>query len=118
MAGKYTRARAPLARMYTNRTFESKDGTTGMKIVNQIERHKFYLNELLNKSSRTEIQSNKVEERTFGTPCRYVPPHWVGFLRRFGLKTGIHFAQFGLESGMAFEGTTGVYERLYRFNSK
>ena len=34
VAGKYTRARAPLARMYTNRIFESKDGTTGMKIVN------------------------------------------------------------------------------------
>ena len=32
VAGKYTRA--PLARMYTNRIFESKDGTTGMKIVN------------------------------------------------------------------------------------
>ena len=27
---------------------------------------------------------------------RYVPPHRVGFLRRFGLKTGIHFAHFGL----------------------
>ena len=39
-------------------------------------------------------------------------PYRVGFLRRFGLKTGIHFAQFGLESGMVFEGTTGVYERL------
>ena len=37
---------------------------------------------------------------------RYVPPHRVGFLRRFGLKTGIHFAHFGLESGMVFEGTT------------
>ena len=34
LAGKYTRARAPLARMYTNRIFESKDGTTGMKLVN------------------------------------------------------------------------------------
>ena len=34
VAGKYTRACAPLARMYTNRIFESKDGTTGMKIVN------------------------------------------------------------------------------------
>ena len=34
---------------------------------------------------------------------RYVPPHQVGFLRRFGLKTGIHFAHFGLESGMVFE---------------
>ena len=49
---------------------------------------------------------------------RYVPPHRVGFLCRFGLKTGIHFAHFGLESGMVFEGTTGLYERLYRFNSK
>ena len=38
--------------------------------------------------------------------CRYVPPHRVGFLYRFGLKRGIHFALFGLESGMVFEGTT------------
>ena len=36
----------------------------------------------------------------------------------FGLKTGIHFAQFCLESGVVFEGTMGVYERIYRFNSK
>ena len=45
-----------------------------------------------------------------------MPPHGVGFLRRFGLKTGIlgiYFAYFGLESGMVFEGTTGVYERSY-----
>ena len=51
---------------------------------------------------------------------RYVPPHWVGFLHRFGLKTGIHLAHFDLESGMVYEGTTGVYERIriYRFNSK
>ena len=27
-------------------------------------------------------------------------------MRCFGLKTGIHFAHFGLESGMVFEGTT------------
>ena len=26
----------------------------------------------------------------------------------FGLKIGIHFAYFGLESGMGFEGVTGV----------
>ena len=52
------------------------------------------------------------------TLYRYVPPHQVGFLRRFGLKKGIHFAHFGLESGMVFEGATGVYERIYRFNSK
>ena len=51
-------------------------------------------------------------------PYRYVPPHRVGFLPRFGVKTGIHFAHFGLESGMVFKGTTGVYERFYRFSSK
>ena len=36
----------------------------------------------------------------------------VLFLRRFGLKTGTDFAHFGLESGMAFEGTTGVHESI------
>ena len=41
VAKKYTRARAPLAPKYTNRIFESKDGTTSMKTVNYIERHKF-----------------------------------------------------------------------------
>ena len=44
-------------------------------------------------------------------PYRYVPPYRVGFLpggflRRFGLKTGIDFAHFGLESGRVFQGTT------------
>ena len=38
-------------------------------------------------------------------PYRYVPPHRVGFLRRFGLKTGIDFAHFGLESGVVLKGT-------------
>ena len=41
VAGKYTRARAPLVRKYTNRIFESKDGTTSTKIVNYTERHNF-----------------------------------------------------------------------------
>ena len=41
-----------------------------------------------------------------------------GFLSRFGLKTGVDFAHFGLESaGMVFKGTMGVDERIYRFNS-
>ena len=56
-----------------------------------------------------------------GTPFykpRYVPPQRVGFLRRFGLKTGMDFARFILESGMVFVGIMGVYERIYRFNSK
>ena len=51
-----------------------------------------------------------------GTPLyklyKYVPPHQVEYLRHFGLKKGIHFADFGLESGMVFEGTTGVYEHI------
>ena len=46
---------------------------------------------------------------------RHAPPHWVGFLRRFGLKTGIHFAHFGLESGVVFEGTAGEYGRYLSF---
>ena len=49
---------------------------------------------------------------------RYVPPHRLGFLSRFGLKTGIHFAHFGLESSMVFDGTVEVYECIYCFNSK
>ena len=36
----------------------------------------------------------------------------------FGLKAVIHFAHFGLESGRVFEGTTGVYGRSNRFDSK
>ena len=36
-------------------------------------------------------------------PYKYVPPLRVGFLRRFGLKRGIDFAHFGLESGMVYE---------------
>ena len=47
--------------------------------------------------------------------CR---PIGQGFLRRFGLETGIHFAHYDLESVMVFEGTTGVYERIYRFSFK
>ena len=38
---------------------------------------------------------------------RYVPPQKVRF-----------WSDFGLESGMVFEETTGVYERIYRFSSK
>ena len=39
-------------------------------------------------------------------------------MRRFGLETGINFAHYDLESVMVFEGTTGVYERIYRFSFK
>ena len=36
-------------------------------------------------------------------------PQGCGFLLRFGLKMGIHFAYFVLESGMVFKGTTEAY---------
>ena len=36
-----------------------------------------------------------------------MPPHQVGFLRRFGPKTGIHFAHFGLDSVYGFPGNYG-----------
>ena len=39
------------------------------KILNCIERHNFCLSDLLTNSNRTTLQSYKVEERTFGTPC-------------------------------------------------
>ena len=51
-------------------------------------------------------------------PHRYVLHQRVGFFRRFDLKTDIHFAHFGLESGMFFKGTAGVYVRIYCFSSK
>ena len=43
----------------------------------------------------------------FYKPYMFVSPQRVGFLRRFGLKKGENFADFGLESGMVFVGTTG-----------
>ena len=45
-------------------------------------------------------------------------PQRVGFLRRFGLKTGIDFTRFDLELSTVFEGATGVYEPICRFHSK
>ena len=51
-------------------------------------------------------------------PYRFVPHQKVCFLCCYGLKRGKDFAHFGLESGMAFEGSTGVYERICCFKSK
>ena len=34
---------------------------------------------------------------------------------RFGLKTGIDFVHFGLESGMVFEETRRIYEFILEF---
>ena len=50
-------------------------------------------------------------------PYRYVLPQGKGFWAFLVWK---HFTHFGLESGMVFEGTTGVYMNgcIYHFNSK
>ena len=68
------------------------------------------------------LYNRELLSRGGGTPLyklyRYVLLHRVGFLRRFGLKTGIHSAHFGLESVKVSGGITGVYEGIYRFNSK
>ena len=51
-------------------------------------------------------------------PYRYVSHHRVGFLCRFGLKTGIDFAHIGLESG-AFQFQMSKKERdICRFEWK
>ena len=63
----YSRTRTFGAK-YTNRILESQDGTPKYKIL-IILKHNFCLNDLLTKSNRTTLQSNKVEERTFWTPC-------------------------------------------------
>ena len=48
-------------------------------------------------------------------PYRYMPPERVWLLRRFGLKAGIDFTYFGLNSGTVFE---GMHERICHFNSE
>ena len=49
----------------------------------------------------------------------YVLPQGVGFLRRFGLKTGIRLCSFWSGTGYGFPGNcVSRYERIYCFNSK
>ena len=66
MAGKFTRA-AHLRREITQIKFRVK--RWHKKYWLKIESHKFGLNYVLIKSNRTALQTYKVEERTFGTPC-------------------------------------------------
>ena len=46
-------------------------------------------------------------------PYRYVTPQRIWFLGLFGLKMGMDFARFGLESGIVFKGTTGACGHIY-----
>ena len=77
----------------------------------------FHLRTANQLGNRVEKKNHTFWSRAGGTPLyRYVPSHRVGFLRRFGLKTGIQFAHFGLESSMVFERSSGMYERIFFFN--
>ena len=49
---------------------------------------------------QTYFNGLSFRDTPFYKPYRYVPPQKVWVLRRFGLKTGIDFFHFGLESGM------------------
>ena len=74
------------------------------------------------KLNATEL-SNKVKfwprgVFTYVSHIGYVPPQRVRFLRYFCPKTVVNFAHFRLESGVVFEGTTGVYKRICCFNPK
>ena len=50
---------------------------------------------------------------------RYVSPQRVCFFCAvYVFKRVSRLCSFGMKSGMVFEGTTGVYERICRFNPK
>ena len=68
MAGKFTRT-THLWREVTQIKFRVKRWHKKYEILNQIESHNFCLNYMLIKSDRTALQTYKVDERTFGTPC-------------------------------------------------
>ena len=103
MAGKFARA-AHLWREKTQIELRVKRWHKKYEILNNIESHNFGLNYVLFKSNRTALQTYKVEERTFGTPCkcftrtslylvRLKISEWIIFLRR-------HYAgKFTLNSG-------------------
>ena len=70
MAGKFTRV-AHLWREITQIELRLKRWHKKYEILNQIESHNLGLNYVLIKSNRTALETYKVEERTFGTPCTF-----------------------------------------------
>ena len=71
MAGKFTRT-AHLWREITQIEFRVKRWHKKYEILNYIESHNLSLNYALIKSNRTVLQTYKGEERTFGTPCKWL----------------------------------------------
>ena len=70
MAGKFTRA-VHLWREMKQIEFRVKGWHKKYEILNYIESHNFGLNYVLIKSNCTALQTYKVEEQTFGTPCMF-----------------------------------------------
>ena len=111
-AGKYTWACAPLARKYTNAIFESKDGTISTKIVNQIERHNFCLNDLLTKSNHTEIQTYSRGTNFWDT--LYIVSQSRGLLQM--LCTCTVYIRWCYPLKYANPLSSGTFKVLYSFN--
>ena len=69
-------------------------------------------------NERRTVCAGKCHSSPGGTPLykpyRYVPPQRVGFLRRFGLKTGIDFPHFGPESKIGY-GFPGNFESVRKY---
>ena len=75
-----------------------------------------YINMSLKLSSLNAF-FKKPGENTYISPIAMRRPKSRVFAP-FWSEDGYMFAHFGLESGMAFQGTTRVYEGIYRFNAK
>ena len=69
-------------------------------------------------NERRTVCAGKCHSSPGGTPLykpyRYVPPQRVGFLRRYGLKTGIDFPHFGPESKIGY-GFPGNFESVRKY---
>ena len=69
-------------------------------------------------NERRTVCAGKCHSSPGGTPLykpyRYVPPQRVGVLRRFGLKTGTDFPQFGPESKIGY-GFPGNFESVRKY---
>ena len=63
----------------------------------------------MNPSLLVEVSHDEARPLLAGKQVRAAPPQKVCFLHCFSLKELSHF---GMESGMVFEGTTGVNNKL------
>ena len=70
----YSRNFAPLARNYTNRISSEKMAQEVWNIKLDWKSQLYGFNYVLIKSNCTALQTYKLEERTFGTPCKNIRP--------------------------------------------